>query len=111
MQMTPTTTVTILGGVSTTDDHGDVVEGTTEMLTGVPAAIHQRSLTAATESDANAHVVRQYTARLPYGTTVTAAHRLEDEVTGDVYLIDAITTPASAVMPQDVRLDLRRVTT
>lgn len=112
MIVTPTTTVTILGtpGGDGTDEYGDPVEDQAEALTGIPAAIHAGREVVATESDPEARVVRYFTARLPHGTPVTGAQRLRDERTGDVYLVDNVTVPQHPALPQDVRLDLRRVT-
>ncbi|HET9234926.1 MAG TPA: hypothetical protein VFP10_12365 [Candidatus Eisenbacteria bacterium] len=105
----PTTTVTILSG-STTSEWGDESEGTTARATGVPAAIHEGAMKVQTESDPQARAVRFYTARLPNGTTLANNERLQDEATGVIYAVDAVTTPVNPALPQDVRVDLRRVT-
>jgi hypothetical protein len=41
---------------------------------------------------------------------VDSSNRIRDERTGDTYVIDNVTTPINPIIPQDVRLDLRRVT-
>ena len=104
----PNTTVAILGG-SSNSDYGDVLDSDTPAATGIPASIIEGRQIVATESDPQARAVRYYTGRLPYGTAVTDAQRIRDEVTGEIFSIDFVTTPRNAVIPQDVRLDLRRV--
>lgn len=113
MNAIPTTTVTILGtpgGTGDTDEWGDPETDSTPGATGIPAAIHTGREVVATESDPAAVVVRYFTGRLPAGTTVTSGQRLQDDRTGDIYLIDQVTIPQSSTAPQDLRLDLRRVT-
>ncbi len=105
----PNTTVSILGG-SSNSDYGDVIDDDEPAGSGIPAMIIEGRQIVATESDPQARVIRYYTARLPHGTAVDDTHRLRDERTGDVYSIDNVTYPMNAVIPMDVRLDLRRVT-
>ncbi len=109
MIATPTTTVTILGGNEETD-FGDVLDSDTPAGSGIPASIIEGRQVVATESDPQARVIRYYTGRLPHGTVVDDTQRLRDEVTGETYVIDNVTTPKNPVIEQDVRLDLRRVT-
>lgn len=110
MIATPTTTVTILGSETSQTDFGDVLDSDTPAGTGIPANIMEGRVVVATESDQQARVIHYYTARLPNGTVVTGSNRLRDDVTGEIYVIDYVTRPANPVIPQDVRLDLRRVT-
>jgi hypothetical protein len=105
----PTTTVAILSGGSSSP-WGDPIEGTTPRETGIPAAIHEGALKVMTESDPQARAVRFYTGRLPNGTVLADNERLQDERSGVIYVVDAVTTPANPALPQDVRVDLRRVT-
>lgn len=109
MIATPTTTVTILGGTSTSP-YGDEEDGTTEIAANVPCAIAEGVMRVATESDPQARAIRYFTGRLPHGTAVAGNQRLRDERTGDVYMIDSVMTPTNHALPMDVRVDLRRVT-
>lgn len=109
MIATPNTTVSILGG-SSRSDYGDVLDDDEPAGSGIPAMIIEGRQVVATESDPQARVIRYYTARLPNGTAIDDTHRLKDEQTNEVYSIDNVTHPKNAVIPQDVRLDLRRVT-
>jgi hypothetical protein len=104
-----TTTVDVVGGTETVDDWGDPAEGQEVILAGVPALIVENRRVAATESDPQAVVVHYLTGRVPAGTTVTAANRLRDTVTGTLYLVDHVHQPTNPAVPADVRLDLRRV--
>jgi hypothetical protein len=106
---TPTTTITILSG-SSSSEWGDDIEGEIERVTGLPGAIHEGALKVQTESDPQARAVRFYTGRLPHGTQIATNERLRDELTGVIYAVDAVTTPVNPALPQDVRVDLRRVT-
>ena len=105
----PTTTVTILGG-QTESDYGDPMDSDTVIATDIPAAIVEGRQIIATESDLQARVVRYYTGRVPNGTAIDDSQKIRDERTGEVYSIDNVTAPRNAIIPQDVRLDLRRVT-
>ena len=109
MIATPTTTVTVLGGTET-GPYDDPAESNTEVATGIPASIIEGRQIVATEADQQARVIRYYTGRLPHGTTVDDSQRIRDERTGDVYSIDNVTAPVNPIIPQDVRLDLRRIT-
>ena len=110
MRSAPTTTVTLMGGAATSDPYGDSDEATTELATGVPAALVERSMpTVSTESDLQAVVVRYSVCRVPQGTPVDNLSRVKDERSGDIYSVDSVTLPKHATTPQDIRLDLRRV--
>jgi hypothetical protein len=105
----PTTTVTILGG-NTESDYGDVLDSDEPAGSGIPASIIEGRQVVATESDAQARIIRYYTGRLPAGTVVSDTNRLKDERTDEIYVIDNVTVPHNPIIPQDVRLDLRRIT-
>ena len=109
MIATPTTTVTILGG-NTESDFGDVLDSDTPAGSGIPCSIVEGRQIVSTESDQQARAIVYYTGRLPYGTVVDDSNRLRDERTGETYLIDRVSAGAkNPAIPQDVRLDLRRV--
>lgn len=104
----PNTTITILGG-SATSDYGDVLDSDEPAGSGIPASIIEARQIVSTEGDPQARAVRYYTGRLPNGTVVTDSQRIRDERTGETFVIDFVSTPRNTVIPQDVRLDLRRV--
>ncbi len=104
----PNTTIAILGG-SSSSDFEDPVEGTTVVASGLPAFIMENRQIVATESDPQARAIRYYTGRLPFGTEVSDSQRIRDELTGELFSIDHVSKPRNGIVPQDVRLDLRRV--
>ena len=110
MNALPTTTVTILGG-TTTNPWGDPTEGEDVIRADVPIAIHEQNVKVLTESDPAQVINRVYTGRAPHWSKdlFTNARRIKDQRTDEIYLIDAVTRPQNAAVPQDVRLDLRRV--
>lgn len=119
MRSAPTTTVTLLGGTATKDEYGDDVEAAGVMAAGVPASLVEGTLRAvATESDMQVVTVRYYVCRVPQtiqkdggtiNTPVTDLSRVRDDRTGDVFAVDTVTLPRHPSTPQDIRLDLRRV--
>jgi hypothetical protein len=110
MQTPPTTTVTLLGGTASVDQYGDPDESTSVLADHVPASLIERAMpTVSTESDLQAVVVRYSVCRVPQGTPVDDLSRVRDERTGYVYSVDTVTQPQHATTPQDIRLDLRRV--
>ncbi len=104
----PTTNVTILGG-SSSSDIGDESEGADVIAEHIPASIVEGRQTVATESDPQARIIRYYTGRLPNGTAVNDSQRIRDEFSGETYVVDNVSRPHNPIIPQDVRLDLRRV--
>lgn len=110
MNAVPTTRIAILGG-STSSEWGDPQDGTDVVRAGIPAAIHEQSVTSATESDPAAIVRRVYTMRLPFWarSLISGVNRIRDERTGEIYVVDAVSRPQNAALPQDLRVDLRRV--
>lgn len=105
----PNTTITILGG-NTESDYGDVLDSDTPAGSGIPASIVEGRQVIGTEHDQQARIIRYYTGRVPNGTVIDDTNRIRDERTGETYVIDNVTPPKNAAIPQDVRLDLRRVT-
>lgn len=109
---TPTTLATILGGEEGSNDWGDPTEGTTAIATRVPLALHvQPRQSTSDEGQREPVTILFYTGFLPnqYKGVISGANRIRDDRTGDVYLIDTVTVPQHAAIPQDVRLDLRHV--
>lgn len=110
MNATPTHSMSVLGGAVTQSALGDPVDNWTVIRAGVPMAVHTGRVEVATESETEPRTIRRYTARAPFWLTITAANRLRDDRTGEVYLVDTVVRNALAAIPQDLRLDLRRVT-
>lgn len=104
-----TTTVDILGGPGSVSEWGDLVEDGNVLLANVPALIVADRRIVVPEGGREAIAVRYYTGRLPHGTVVDDTHRLRDNGTGRIYLVDHVEQPVSPVTPQDIQLDLRHV--
>ncbi len=108
MKAVATTTVAVLRG-TTTDDYGDVVDGSTAISTGVPASILEQRRFVATEADPTPRAVITYTGRVSAGTDIRDSDRIRDERTSAVYIVDSAHQVANPAMTNDLRLDLRRV--
>lgn len=108
MIATATTTVSVYGAASTTDDFGDVVASNVKTAGRIPMSIVEQRILATTANDDRAQVIRFYTGRAPSTAPITSGSRLLDERTGDVYLVDAVSHVASFATTNDLRCDLRR---
>jgi hypothetical protein len=104
----PNTTITILGG-NTNSDFEDVLDSEIPAGSGIPCCIVEGRQIVSTESDPQARAIRYYTGRLPHGTEINDSQRIKDEKSGEIFSIDHVSTPRNSIIPQDVRLDLRRV--
>lgn len=101
--------VSILRG-TVTDQYGDPKDRDTPIRTGIPASVREIRSIVTTESEGRGQQVRILVGRLPAGTDIRPGDRIQDEVSGETFIIDAIDlTPQSPVMNTGVRLDLRRV--
>jgi hypothetical protein len=107
MIATPTTTVSVLRGTTTTE-FGDVVASGSAYLTGIPASLIERTRTGISQTDQSFRVYRYTVARLPYGTDVKDTDQIKDESTGAVYSIASVSVNANPVIQQDLRLDLQK---
>ena len=106
---TPTTVATIIGGAETTNEWGDPVEGSQEILVRIPCALMEQPRQVVADEGQREPVTIVYViAYIPSRYTVTNAQRLRDDITGNTYLIDKVTRPVHPSRPQDIRLDLRR---
>lgn len=103
-----TTTVAVLRG-STTNSFGDPVDGTTEVLTGIPASMIERSRRTYLPAEGATRVVRSTTCRLTHGTAVLKTDRIKDEQSEAIYnILDMNDDPGSPVHLPDVVLELSR---
>jgi hypothetical protein len=104
-----TTTVTVYRG-TTTDAYGDEQDTDTPVHTGIPASIVEQSRRTTTRDDPTPRIVRYTVGRVTAGTDITDQDRLQDERTGAVYIVEAVSSMTSAAVAADMRLDLRRTT-
>lgn len=108
MNARPTTTVTILRGTGT-DEYGDPTDTLTEVATGLPASILERTQRVTKFGERTPQIITYYTARLPGDTVLHAQDRIKDETTGVIYVMDNFSQVANPLLVNDVRVDLRRL--
>lgn len=104
-----TTRITVLRGTAT-DDYGDESDAATAVYTGIPAALTEQTRTVTTRESPTPRVIRFTVGRVTAGTDITDQDRLRDERTGQVYIVEAVSSMNSAAVAADLRLDLRRTT-
>ncbi|ARX81525.1 hypothetical protein SMD44_00923 [Streptomyces alboflavus] len=102
-----TTTVSVLGD-TTEDEFGDETDGTTVLAADIPAALVEATRTAMEPVTGTPRIVRTHVCRLPPGTAVDESHRIKDEVTGEIYIVVAVTRNANPFLAQPLRADLKR---
>lgn len=104
-----TTTLTVYRGTST-DAYGDEQDTNTVVHTGIPASLVEQTRRTTTRDDPTPRVIRYTVGRVTAGTDITDQDRLLDERTGAVYIVEAVSSMASAAVAADLRLELRRTT-
>lgn len=104
----PTTTVDILRG-ETTDAYGDPADAATPAASGVPASIIETSRRIFLPAESRLTKVRIFTGRVRPEVDVREGDRLRDTTTASIYLVEAVSRPASPIGAADARLDLRRI--
>ncbi|MFE4671113.1 hypothetical protein [Streptomyces sp. NPDC056723] len=102
-----TTRVSILGG-SSEDEFGDEIDGTTVLAAAIPASLIESTRTAMEPVTGTPRIIRTHICRLPPGTTVDETKRIKDEVTGEIYIVVAVTKNTNPVLTQPLRADLKR---
>jgi hypothetical protein len=102
-------TVSILRG-TVNDAWGDAKDLNNAVHTGIPASIMLVRSAVSTISDGRPQQVGFLVGRVPAGTDIQNEDRLQDELTGEVYIVDAVQLQArSAILDSGTRLDLRKV--
>ncbi len=107
MYALPTTTVSILRGTSL-DEFGDPVDNDTPAASGIPCSLIEQTRTMTTPESPTPRVVRYTIGRIGSGTDILETDRLLDEVTGDKYIVQAVSRLGNPVIRPDYRLDLKR---
>lgn len=103
------TTVSLLRG-TVTDAYGDVTDAAAPILSGIPAAVIERSQTVLDPATQTPMIVRSTTCVVPAWTGVLTTDQIRDDATGDTYAIEDILLPPTLIgAPVDVTLTLRRV--
>lgn len=104
----PTCLVTVLRG-ETVDTYGDPVDADTPIAENVPASIIENAQDIGQPADSRTSRVRVFTGRVRPDVDVREGDRLRDEADLSIYLVEAVSHPASPFGAADRRLDLRRV--
>lgn len=110
MYAIPTTTVSVLRGVSV-DDLGDTVDNLTVASSGTVFSLLEQRRTVFVPATNRLQTVMIATGRGPNDMDVTTSDRIKDERTGLIYVIDNVSRVQSPVTLNDVRLDMRRAST
>lgn len=103
-----TTTVSVLGGSSSQDAFGDETDSTTVLASQIPASLIESTRTASEPVSGIKRIVRTHICRLPPGTDIDETKRIKDDVTGEIYIIVAVTKNSNPVLTQPLRADLKR---
>lgn len=103
-------TVAILRG-TTVDAFGDEKDSDEFVVSGIPASIREVRSTIMNFDSGRPQHVKLLIGRLPARTDIQIGDRLQDEVTGQRYIVDAVDLQAtSPIASTGKRLELRRVT-
>lgn len=109
MRSVATTTVTILRG-ETTSELGDPTAADTRVADRVPFSIMEQTRKTTRRADDRPQTVIYFTGRCSARVDVRQEDRVQDESTGTIYLVTAVSRVASPITTNDTRCDLERVT-
>lgn len=109
MRALANTTISVLRG-TTTDEFGDVKDGSTAVHTGIPASLIEQSRQAYTPDSTTPRVVRTSVCRVGPDKDVLEDDRIKDEKTGAIYIVLSVSQPGGHGMKNDLRIDLKRTT-
>lgn len=105
-----TCTISILRGTAVDPVYGDTFATSQVVATGVPASIIEREQKIFTPGNAVPRIVRGIDGIVGSQTDITAADRVQDETTGQVYIVTAVINSALPGLSSDTQLELRRTT-
>jgi hypothetical protein len=102
--------LTVLRGTST-NAFGDIVDDNTAVYTNVPATLVETTKTVFDGAEQTPRTIRVAYCLVPSYLNVTTSDRIQDQATGQIYIVFGIQVPPTLVgIPVPTRLDLRRVT-
>jgi hypothetical protein len=104
----PNTLVSILRG-TTTNVHGDVVDGSTPQYQHIPVKLSELNRLDTDPTSGRARTIHHLVARCGADVDIQDGDRLLDEQTGLIYALSSVSAPRSAMSVNDLRLDLQRV--
>ena len=107
---TANTSATIFRG-TTSNWAGDEIDNNVPLIASLPITLIETGKNVQDPSTPTPRTVREIYANVPEWAGVVNTDRLMDESTGDIYMIIAVTKPATIIgAPVDTVLQLRRVT-
>jgi hypothetical protein len=109
MRAVATCRVTVLRGETTTA-LGDPADASTPVQDRVPFSILEQRRQTTRRADDRAQTVLYFTGRCSPRIDVRQGDRLQDESTGTIYLVTAVSRVASPIGTNDTRCDLEKVT-
>lgn len=89
---------------------GDDTDGGAVAASGVPMALHSASRGRTSRAEGRLQEVDTFVGWAPYGTDLALEDRIQDEVTGEVYVLTVVTQPRVTFGQPDLRIEARRVT-
>lgn len=89
------------------DQFGDPTDGTTVAAANVAVSILERSVRAYRHDSQTPRQIPSLAGRAPAGTPVKQGDRLRDVTSGQLWVVDRVTTPSHPVMPVGMTMDLR----
>lgn len=104
-----TTTVSILRGTKTDPVYGDTTATMAVIASGIPASIIEKTEKTTTPGNPAPRITRGYEGTVGSQVDVTDADRLQDDRTGQIYVIVSVSQSALPGMVTDQTLALRRV--
>jgi hypothetical protein len=90
--------------------YGDTTATMAVVASGIPASIIEKTEKTTTPGNPTPRITRGYEGTVSSLVQVTDADRLQDERTGQIYVITAVSQSALPGMVTDITLTLRRAT-
>ena len=106
----PSTTAKTYRGTSE-NTYGDETDTNTPHLTGLLCSIHQLDIASTSQATDRQQQIGIYSLRAKWGTDIAIDDRVEDERTGDVYVVQDVTSQPSIARRVDVRCRMRKLET
>lgn len=109
MRAVATTTCSILRGETTTT-FGDTESADTVVANRIPFSILEQRRLTTRRADDRPNTVLYFTGRCSARVDVRQEDRLQDEATGNIYLVTAVSRVGNTITTNDTRCDLEMVT-
>lgn len=106
MTFIATTTATFMRGTDV-DVYGDETDSSTPYATNVPVGITSRSSTFLAPDTGEPRIIQQFIGRVNPNFPIQKGDRLQDERSGQVYIIDTTTYSQGIAQIKSCRMELR----